>query len=148
MSTTYFSHSIGGAIAIGLLARELNYTRCRALIIQNTFTSVIKIANIIAKNYACKSDLFTNEKYFSNLKFESDKLIANIKCPILVACSLKDKLVPPKMSEELFNLAVNSSYKRLYVAKNMEHNNIADGDGYYDTLLEFLNKAVQLKLDY
>ena len=111
-----------------------------ALIVENTFTSMYALCQHLTKKYL-KIRLFENEAYFKNIKFESDKLINFIKCPIFFICGLCDQIVPPSMSSTLFKLATNAKSKDLYEISSKEHNDLYD-DSYYEHLNRILNKNI------
>ena len=134
----YNSHSLGGAIAIKLLSKELNSKRCMALIIQSTFTSMQDLCRYLAQKYVNLS-LFENEEYFLNMKFESKDLIKRVKSSIFIICGLKDQIVPPFMSSTLFDNAINAKRKELCQLKARGHNDLHEDEIYYEKLERMLN---------
>jgi fermentation-respiration switch protein FrsA (DUF1100 family) len=136
-------HSLGGAISIGLLSKEVNSKRCMALVVENSFTSIPALCRHLVYKHL-KLSLFENDsEFFYNVKFESDVSIKTITCPILVVCGSKDEIVPPEMSKQLFELATKARAKCFFELESKGHNDLYHDDFYYVKLEKFLNESAR-----
>jgi len=91
-SIILYGESLGGAVAIDLAHR----TKVRALIIEDTFTSVKDMARIT----------YPLIPYFVlSAKFNSISKIKNVTCPKLIIHSINDEIIPFRLGEKLFDEA-------------------------------------------
>ncbi len=102
-----FGRSLGGAITIELARR----VKCRALVVESSFTSVERMARKIFP-------LFT-VKHILRYKFDSIRKIGSLTCPVLVMHSPDDELIPFEMGQRLF--AAANEPKR-FVSFRSRHN--------------------------
>lgn len=141
--------SLGGAVATHTVAKlaEQENEWIRGLILENTFTSVSKMAD----------SLFPFLKLIPNLKsrmlrldWNSAKQIESIKSPILIVAGSKDQLCPLAMSNELFASAKGSKDKEFFLVQNGDHNNtyiIAEAS-YWMRVREFIDKCLGEKTNW
>ena len=103
-----YGHSLGGAVAIGLLAKsdEEYQKRINGLIIENTYTSILDMVKTLYPRYTPYPLI---AKYFLWNHWPSSTLINNIKIPILFLSSEKDEIVPVEHMEELYTTAASST---------------------------------------
>ena len=141
--------SLGGAVATHTVAKltEQKNEWPKGLILENTFTSVSKMAD----------SLFPFLKLIPNLKnrmlrldWDSTKRIGNIKMPILIVAGSKDALCPLAMSNELFECAKDSKDKDFFMVENGNHNDtyMLAGPAYCIRLREFMDKCLGEKTNW
>jgi fermentation-respiration switch protein FrsA (DUF1100 family) len=76
-----------------------NQSQIDALVIEGTFTSHKDIAYVFAPPWLRWATKFIQSPY------PSKELIENIHCPVFIAHSIKDKICPFYMAENLYNNA-------------------------------------------
>lgn len=103
-------YSLGGGVAIDLAARR----PVAGLAVFNTFTSLTAMAG--------RQFPYIPVPLLLRHRFESDRKIARVRCPILIASGTADTLVPPAMSDRLAVLA-QTPVTRLQV-EGAEHNEL------------------------
>ena len=141
--------SLGGAVATHTVAKlaEQKNEWPKGLILENTFTSVSKMAD----------SLFPFLKLIPSLKnrmlrldWDSSKRIGSIKMPILVVAGSKDALCPLAMSNELYEAAQGSSAKDFFLVENGNHNDtfMVGGPAYWIRLREFMDKCLGEKTNW
>lgn len=88
-----FGESLGGALAAHLAARE----RPGALVLSSVFTSVPDLA----------ADLYPwlPARWLARLRYDTAEALTRIHCPVLVAHSPDDEIVPFRHGEKLFQAA-------------------------------------------
>jgi len=113
-----YGHSLGGAVAIHI-ATISHPDNVAAVIVENSFTSIRETA---CSMFSCLSLLlrFLPELCFKN-KFNSLSKVKYLKKPILFVCGADDKLLPPKMTSDLYE-ACASMDKRMKICANHGHN--------------------------
>lgn len=94
-SIVLYGESLGGAVATDLAGR----VPVRALVVEDTFTSLKDIAKIAAP--LMPSILFTGQ-------FDTLSKIRKVKAPVLVIHSADDEIIPYRMGEELHRAAAFS----------------------------------------
>lgn len=90
-----YGHSIGGAVAIDLAAREQDVA---ALAVESTFTSLPELFATLRYGWLPVGFLITQ-------RFESIDKIGQIEAPKLIIHGTRDRLVPHTMSDRLFAAA-------------------------------------------
>ncbi|KAK4527919.1 hypothetical protein GAYE_SCF46G5852 [Galdieria yellowstonensis] len=132
-----FGRSIGGAVAIYLahkFQREL-----RGVVVENTFTSIDDMIDYVLPALRwCK--------FLNRNKWNSAALVPALTCPILFLSGLRDELVPPKLMQQLYNLATRSAYRQMVTFADGTHNDtwFRGGSAYYDAIATFVQKALSI----
>ncbi|OXU18633.1 hypothetical protein TSAR_014855 [Trichomalopsis sarcophagae] len=130
-----FGRSLGGAVAIDIAIRDEISQRIWCLIVENTFTSIPDMAAILIK--------FKILQYLPLFCYKNKYLTLNkvrsLSVPTLFISGRQDKLVPPKMMDELFE-ACGSSFKRKIQILDGTHNETWNKSGYYQQMLVFLEE--------
>lgn len=116
--------SLGGAVAIDLAARN----GARALIIQNTFTSLPDTA---AHHYP-----WVPVRWLMRNRYNSLEQIAKYSGPLLQCHGDRDSVVPFALGQKLH--AAASGPKQFYVSAGLDHNN-GDPEAYRVILGDFLS---------
>ena len=111
-----YGHSIGGAIAIDLAARERSV---EALVVDSSFTSLPALVSTMRYGWLPVGFLITQ-------RFESIDKIAQVAAPKLFIHGTRDWLVPHTMSDELFEAA--SEPKTLLKIEGGRHSNAFSQD--------------------
>eukprot|EP00924_Labyrinthula_sp_SR-Ha-C_P005376 snap_masked-scaffold_1-processed-gene-29.32-mRNA-1 protein AED:1.00 eAED:1.00 QI:0/0/0/0/1/1/2/0/363 len=167
-TTKIFLHgiSLGGAVAIGAASIYDSY-KIKGLIIQNTFLSVpyvlearLERLNIFSgfngRNRLRK--IFKVIKYFLKLSWNSNARIHMIPdcVPVLFLSSRRDKIVPPRHMDRLFqNLLESKKVKKdsacwklsqLRMFPKGEHNNCWIQPGYFEAIEDFITNIAFLIL--
>lgn len=121
-----FGHSLGGAVAIDLAARQ---PEAAGLIVESSFTSIPEMAS--RSHWYVPSALLTQ-------RYESLEKIAAVKLPVLFMHGKADSVVPYSMSEQLH--AAATSRKRLLLVAGAGHSNISwrFSDEYIGALRAFV----------
>ena len=116
-----YGHSLGGAVAVDLAAELAQQARrdkrplpARGLIIESSFTSLGDVAAAVANTSL-------PVRWLLSQKFDSIDKIGSIGMPLLVVHGLKDDYVPPRLSQELFKVALQP--KTLLLVPGGTHNN-------------------------
>uniref|UniRef100_A0A8D9EA08 Protein ABHD13 n=1 Tax=Cacopsylla melanoneura TaxID=428564 RepID=A0A8D9EA08_9HEMI len=131
-----FGRSLGGAVAIDLLARPEYSSKIWCLIVENTFTSIPDMALLLLKSKVLrKMPLFC----FKN-KFLSQWKIERVSNPTFFIVGLNDHLVPPSMMVKLHENS-GSTMKQVVLFESGSHNDTWKCSGYYLTIQQFLLKA-------
>lgn len=132
-----FGRSLGGAVAIDLASDPHYCHSVSALLVENSFTSIPDMAQIFLNFRLVKAF----PSWFYKNKFLSKKKVRFAKLPTLFISGLADKLIPPRMMQELYSLS-GSTTKGLVTFESGTHNETWQCDGYYETLGAFLTKAL------
>lgn len=135
-----YGHSLGGAVAVDLAAelgqkaaKDGSLVPARGLVIESTFTSLGDVATAMANTSL-------PVRWLLSQKFDSIDKIREINMPLLVVHGAADRYVPPRLSEQLFNAALEP--KRLLLVPGATHNNSMNLAGStYRQALEALMKA-------
>ena len=132
-----YGQSLGGAVAIKLVAENQHRGDIAGVILENTFVSIQKLIPIA----------FPPAKYLARLCHQfwaSDetmpKITANI--PMLFLSGLKDEIVPAAMMRTLYEIC-NVETKVWRTFENGSHNATVAEPGYFDAIWEFLVQEVQ-----
>ena len=100
-----FGRSLGGAVALELAARRQD--QIRAIIVENTFTSIDDLVKHLSPAYS---------KYMIRAmrnKWDSMQVIPKISRPMLFLSGRADEIVPPWMMTALYKAAVQSEGREL-----------------------------------
>jgi fermentation-respiration switch protein FrsA (DUF1100 family) len=127
-----FGRSLGGAVAVELAATPSLADRLYMLIVENTFTHIADVAEIMFHipgfNYI--------PKLFYKNKFASMSKVGGVKTPSLFISGQADQLVPPHMMSSLFQRC-SAPKKRLLKVRGGTHNETWMTQGYYEMLAKF-----------
>ena len=117
--------SLGGAVAVDLAADG-----ARALILENTFSSLPEVA---AHHYA-----WTPVRLLMRTRFDSAAKIRSYHGPLYQSHGDRDSLVPLRLAERLFDAA--NEPKHFQLVHGADHNDPRP-PSYYDKLREFLQEV-------
>jgi fermentation-respiration switch protein FrsA (DUF1100 family) len=124
-----FGESLGGALAAHLAAWE----RPGALVLSSVFTSVPDLA----------ADLYPwlPARWLTRLRYDTRAALARAKCPVLVAHSPDDEIIPYRHGEELFSAAPGP---KVFLSLSGGHNDgfIFMQERWVDALADFLRQHV------
>ena len=109
-----YGHSLGGAVAIEL-ATHVKPNEAAGLITESTFTSIGEMIKASQWGFLPVGFLITQ-------RFESQSKIAKVKLPKLFLHGSADRIVPYRMSEELYQAAAQP--KRLIKVEGAGHSNV------------------------
>ncbi|XP_054277023.1 protein ABHD13 [Macrosteles quadrilineatus] len=131
-----FGRSLGGAVAIDLVARPEYSARIWCVVLENTFTSIPDMAyTLIHSKFIKHLPLWI----FKN-KFMSKRKVPHVQIPVLFISGQADTLVPPAMMRELHKLCP-SPHKQLVSVEAGTHNDTWACPGYYASIATFLTSV-------
>lgn len=124
-SIVLFGESLGGALAAHLATRE----RPGALVLSSVFTSVPDLA---ADHYP-----WLPARWLARLRYDTRAALAQTNCPVLVAHSPDDEIIPYHHGQELFGAA---SGPKVFLTLAGGHNDgfIFMRQAWVDVLADFL----------
>ncbi|KAK8205623.1 bem46 protein, variant [Zalaria obscura] len=126
-----YGQSLGGAVGIGLVARNLEQGDVKALVLENTFLSIQKMI----------PSVMPAAKFLAPLCHQvwpSEKMLPQIKdIPILFLSGLRDEIVPPSHMKKLYDIC-QSKDKVWKELPHGDHNNTVAESGYFYFVEEFL----------
>jgi fermentation-respiration switch protein FrsA (DUF1100 family) len=134
-----YGQSLGGAVAIKLVAANQQKGDIAGVILENTFVSIRKLIPVA----------FPPAKYLARLCHQywaSEETLPKItaKIPMLFLSGLKDEIVPAAMMRTLYDLCkVETKIWRIF--ENGSHNATVAEPGYFDAIWEFLIQEVQVR---
>ncbi|XP_031491688.1 alpha/beta hydrolase domain-containing protein WAV2 [Nymphaea colorata] len=113
-----FGRSLGGAVGAALAKN--NPDKVSALILENTFTSVLDMAGVLLPflRWFIGSTAFKGPKILNFLvrsPWNTVEIIDKIKQPILFLSGLQDEMVPPAHMRMLYEKASSSNSRTLFV---------------------------------
>lgn len=144
-----YGQSLGGAVSIALLARNLNKatssskekgnveTEIAGVILENTFLSIRKLIPTV----------LPPARYLSMLchqRWPSEEVIQRLpenSPPILFLSGLKDEIVPPTMMRTLYETCT-AGRKTWRTLENGDHNSSVAEPGYFDEIWDWLINEV------
>jgi fermentation-respiration switch protein FrsA (DUF1100 family) len=134
-----YGQSLGGAVAIKLVAANQQQGDIAGVILENTFVSIRKLIPVA----------FPPAKYLARLCHQywaSEDTLPKItaKIPMLFLSGLKDEIVPAGMMRTLYDICkVETKIWRAF--ENGSHNATVAEPGYFDAIWEFLLQEVQVR---
>ncbi|KAL2501088.1 alpha/beta-hydrolase superfamily protein [Forsythia ovata] len=148
-----FGRSLGGAV--GAVLTKNNPDKVAAIIMENTFTSILDMAGVLLpflKWFIGKSGSKGPRvmNFLVRSPWNSIDIIGEIKQPILFLSGLQDEMVPPSHMQMLYAKAAARNQQCSFVEfpTGMHMDTwLAGGDGYWSTIQEFLEKNVSQKKD-
>ncbi|KAL6507157.1 Alpha/beta hydrolase domain-containing protein wav2 [Orobanche hederae] len=143
-----FGRSLGGAV--GAVFARNNPDKVAAVILENTFTSILDMAGVLLpflKFFIGKSGSKGPKvlNFVVRSPWNTIDVIGEIKQPILFLSGLKDEMVPPSHMKMLYAKAAARNSKCLFVEfPTGMHMNTYEIGGvrYWRTIHEFLSKWV------
>ena len=90
-----FGRSLGGAVALNLATSDMA-DQVDAVIVENTFTSIADMIDVLMRYLRFAKPLLTNP-------WRSIDLVDKLEMPVLFISSTQDELVPPYMMEQLYD---------------------------------------------
>ena len=117
-----FGRSLGGAVAIHTLRQLLDRGEhyFKGAVIENTFTSISKMAESVFPAFALIPWI---KERMLRLKWESEKQVGPLHTPMFFISGDQDTFVPTQQTHDLFNKAVRSNWKELWIVPGGNHNN-------------------------
>lgn len=125
-----FGRSLGGAVATWLATK----VEPVALIVESSFTS--------APDMGAKMFWFLPVRLLCTYRYDSEALIGMVECPVLVAHSRDDEMIPFRHGERLF-LAARSPKRFVEMAGGHNSGGLDADVGYQRVLEEFISGAGQ-----
>ncbi|XP_010939928.1 alpha/beta hydrolase domain-containing protein WAV2 isoform X2 [Elaeis guineensis] len=143
-----FGRSLGGAV--GSVLAKNNPDKVSALILENTFTSILDMAGVMLPflKWFVGGSVSKGPKVLNCLvrsPWSTIDIIEQIKQPILFLSGLQDELVPPSHMQMLYSKAVEHNRHCLFVDfPNGTHMNtwISGGDRYWRNIQLFLDQYI------
>ncbi len=133
-----YGHSLGGALAVDLLAHEqmLEPNAVAGLIIESTFTSIPDVVRGMKWGWVPGIGLAVTQPFAAVSK------IRDVRTPLLVLHGTADGIVPHTMADELYK-AAGSSYKKLVKIDGGSHSGSSRSGGavYRDAVLNFVRRT-------
>jgi len=129
--------SMGGAVAVYGVTNSSHHD-VRGVILENTFTSISDMVDVVLPKIA------TVKNYILLIKWESIKLIHQIKAPICFISGLNDQLIPPTHMKNLYDASTAAAWKQIIEIENGTHNETwsLGEEKYFKGLKEFMDKAL------
>ena len=132
-----YGHSLGGALAIDLVARELkdDPNALAGVIIESTFTSIPDVVRGMKWGWVPGIQLAVTQP------FDSMSKIQQVRAPLLVLHGTADRVVPHEMADELY-AAAGSTAKKLVKIEGGTHSGSSRSGGtvYRDAVTEFVRR--------
>jgi fermentation-respiration switch protein FrsA (DUF1100 family) len=124
-----FGRSLGASIAAWLASRH----RPAALILESSFSSVPSMAQRLYP--------FLPVKWLSTLRYDTRQYVSGIDCPLLVAHSREDDIIPYAEGRRVFDAAPAD---KQFLDMRGGHNDgfIASGKAYSDGLWRFIDRSL------
>ncbi|CAA2995235.1 bem46 isoform X2 [Olea europaea subsp. europaea] len=145
-----FGRSLGGAV--GAVLTKNNPDKVAAIILENTFTSILDMAGVLLPFLKWFIGKSSSKGRLLNFLVRSPwntiDVIGEIKQPILFLSGLQDEMVPPSHMQMLYAKAAARNQQCSFVEfPNGMHMDtwLSGGDRYWSTIQEFLEKTVPQK---
>ncbi|XP_038711685.1 alpha/beta hydrolase domain-containing protein WAV2-like isoform X2 [Tripterygium wilfordii] len=146
-----FGRSLGGAV--GSMLAKNNPDKVAALILENTFTSVLDLAGVVLPflkwfigHSSSKGPKILN--FLVRSPWSTIDIIGQVKQPILFLSGLQDEMVPPSHMQLLYAKAAAHNKKCIFVEfpSGMHMDTwLSGGDNYWRTIQQFLEEHVPEK---
>ncbi|ESR64814.1 alpha/beta hydrolase domain-containing protein WAV2 [Citrus sinensis] len=146
-----FGRSLGGAV--GAVLTKNNPDKVAALILENTFTSILDMAGVLLPflkwfigGSGSKGPRILN--FLVRSPWSTIDVVGEIKQPILFLSGLQDEMVPPSHMQMLYAKAAarNKHCKFVEFPTGMHMDTwLAGGDQYWRSIQEFLAEHVRKK---
>lgn len=146
-----FGRSLGGAV--GAVLTKNNPDKIAAIILENTFTSILDMAGVLLpflKWVICgsSSNGFGILNRLVRSPWNTIDVVGQIKQPILFLSGLRDEMVPPSHMQMLYAKAATRNKKCIFVEfpTGMHMDTwLAGGDRYWRTVQLFIEENVPEK---
>ncbi|XP_024184351.1 alpha/beta hydrolase domain-containing protein WAV2 isoform X2 [Rosa chinensis] len=143
-----FGRSLGGAV--GSVVAKNNPDKVAALILENTFTSILDMAGVLLPflKYFIGGSAFKGPKILNFLvrsPWSTIDVIGEVKQPIIFLSGLQDEMIPPIHMQMLYAKAAAHNRQCFFVEfpDGMHMDTwLSGGDHYWRTIKEFLKKHV------
>lgn len=136
-----YGHSLGGALAIDLAAREMRDDRnaVAGVIIESTFTSIPDVVRGMKWGWVPGIGLAVTQP------FDSMSKIAQVRTPLLVLHGTADGVVPHTMADTLF-AAAGSAEKQIVKIEGGTHSGSSrtGGSVYRNAVLDFVRRTASV----
>jgi len=132
-----FGRSLGGAVALHLAAQ--NQSRVKAVMVENTFTSITDMIDVVLP-------FLKYVKRLCTIGWTNIDIVRNIEVPILFLSGGRDELVPPWMMQKLFDTATKSKGKKFHLFPFGQHMDTFLADGYYEKVEAFIRRVGEEEL--
>ncbi|XVE54017.1 hypothetical protein DITRI_Ditri03aG0049000 [Diplodiscus trichospermus] len=146
-----FGRSLGGAV--GTVLTKNNPDKVAALILENTFTSILDMAGVLLPFLKCfiggpgtKGPKILN--FLVRSPWSTIDIIGQVKQPVLFLSGLQDEMVPPSHMQMLYAKAAAHNKQCLFVEfpTGMHMDTwLAGGDHYWRTIRQFFEHHVPEK---
>ncbi|PKI45788.1 hypothetical protein CRG98_033795 [Punica granatum] len=146
-----FGRSLGGAV--GAVLTKNNPDKVAALILENTFTSILDMASVLLPflkwfigKSSSKGPRILN--FLVRSPWSTIDVVGQIKQPILFLSGLQDEMVPPSHMQMLYAKAAARNRQCVFVdfPTGMHMDTwLAGGDHYWRTIQQFLEQHVPEK---
>lgn len=125
-----FGRSLGASIASWLASKHTP----AALIVESGFTSVAAMAQRLYP--------FLPVRWLTHFRYNTKKHVGNISCPVLVAHSRQDDIIPFDEGLEIYQAAHKP---KAFLEMQGDHNDgfIVSGTDYIDGLSSFINEHIK-----
>lgn len=143
-----FGRSLGGAVGSALAKN--NPDKVSALVLENTFTSILDMAGVLLPilkwfigGGASKGPKVLN--FLVRSPWSTIDIIGQVKQPILFLSGLQDEMVPPSHMQMLYEKAAENNSQCLFIDfPNGMHMDtwLSGGDRYWRTIQLFLDRYV------
>ncbi|GMN53050.1 hypothetical protein TIFTF001_022189 [Ficus carica] len=143
-----FGRSLGGAV--GTAVTRNNPDKVAALIVENTFTSILDMAGVLLPflkwfigGSGSKGPKILN--FLVRSPWSTIDIIGEIKQPILFISGLQDEMIPPFQMQTLYAKAAAHNRRCVFVEfpTGMHMDTwLAGGDNYWKTIQQFLQRYV------
>ncbi|RYR77231.1 hypothetical protein Ahy_A01g001685 [Arachis hypogaea] len=145
-----FGRSLGGAV--GAVLTKNNPDKVAALILENTFTSILDMAGVLLPFLKWFIGGSSSKGKILNFLVRSPwstiDVVGQIKQPILFLSGLQDEMVPPSHMQMLYAKAATRNNRCLFVEfpTGMHMDTwLAGGDQYWRTIQQFLEQHAPVK---
>ncbi|KAA3639856.1 MAG: alpha/beta fold hydrolase [Armatimonadetes bacterium] len=127
----YFGESLGSGVAVELASEHPP----AAVVLRSPFTSLDAVASVHYP-YLPVSLLLRD-------RFDNTATIRNVEAPILIIAGSEDRIVPPELSRELHDLALDP--KDLVIIDGADHNDarLVAGTEMIDAVTRFLDRIAE-----
>jgi fermentation-respiration switch protein FrsA (DUF1100 family) len=134
-----FGRSLGGAVAIALAthADALEAPAVRAVVVENTFTS---ISDLVDSLFSFARPF---KRWLLRLRWHSLARVAQVRVPILFLAGQQDEVVPPSHMAALYEAARRARFRTRVKFPLGSHNETWTQPGYYEALQSFVERVFE-----